>query len=280
MKIVKKIWDEFVYGGHFLALGDAITLYVLAIILNIAITWDFLTIIYLCVFVSNLYNRREEAESDALTNPERVKVMKKYVDSFRAIASVSILIVISLLMYFANVKVLLFAVVIFIISILYSVFLKGITNKIIGFKSFVAAFFYALMVFLLVFYYGASINLAVLLVFSFYYLRIFISNAACDIKDIEGDNKRGLKTFSVYFGDKKSALMLGVINVLSVMPIMVGVYLGVLPFFSIAIIATIPYAFLYLRQNQKVGKETLTNLIIDGEFMLWLPYLLIVKVLL
>lgn len=275
MKMVKKIWDEFVYGGHFLALGDAVTLYVFGVILNIPVTWDFLAIIYLCVFSANLYNRGKESETDALTNPERVKVMKKYTDNSRAVVSVSMFTVVMLLLYFANIAVLLFAGVIFLISILYSVFLKGMTNKIVGFKSFVAALFYALMVFLLVFYYFAPVTLAVFLIFIFYYIRIFISNAYCDFKDIKGDKKRGLKTVAVSLGEKNAIRFLNTLNILSAIPILAGIYLGVLPLFSVMLLLTIAYAFYYFSLNEKADKEVLSNAIIDGEFILWLPYILI-----
>lgn len=282
MKIQQKIWDEFVYGGHFLALGDAVTLYVLAIILNIPITWDFLIIIYLCVFSANLYNRGKESDTDALTNPERVKVMKKYTDNSQVIISVLIFIVSMLLIYFANVQVLLFAGFIFLISILYSVFLKGMTSKIVGFKSFVAAFFYALMVFLLVFYYSAPVTLAVCLVFVFYYMRIFISAGFCDIKDIKADKKDDLKTFAVAMGKEKTIRILNVLNILSALPILAGIYLGILPFFSGMIILTIPYALYYFQKSKSNDKNNafLYNVVADGEFIFWLPYILVGKYLL
>jgi len=276
--ILKKIWSEFIYGGHFLASGDALTLYVLGAILNIHVTWDFMLIIYLCVFSANLYNREEESETDELTNPMRVRVMKKYVDNQKFIIPISLAIVSALFLYFANWNVLIFAGIIFSISILYSVFLKALTEKIIGFKSIIAAFFYGLMVFLLVSYYKTpQIDLAVILVFIFYYIRIYISNAYCDFKDIMGDQKRGLKTIAVYFGEKKAIKILNFLNFASAVPIVAGVYFGIIPVFSLAILLTIFYAMCYFYLNKKVTKEVLSNVIIDGEFIPWLLYILLGK---
>lgn len=268
-------WNEFVYGGHFLALGDALTLWALGLVAGIPVSWDFLVIVYLCVFAANLYNRKTEAEHDTLGNGVRVKVMAKYDRAFVPITVVSLGIVIFLLLRFANIAVLLFAAVVFGISILYTAVLKPLTKYVVGFKSYVAAFFYALMVPLMATYYGQRIGWAVLLVFAFYLIRIFISNAACDIKDTESDGKRGLKTLAVYYGNEKAARVLRIVSLLSAIPIAVGIYLGALPLFAAAILLTIAYAYYYLMPNHAADNETLTALIIDGEFLLWLPLVLI-----
>lgn len=280
LTIITRAWYEFVYGGHFLALGDAVTLYVLGMIFGIPVSWDFLLIVYLCVFVGTLYNRSEESDSDALTNPVRVKIMKKYTDHAKYIMLALMLVVVALFLYYANVSVLLFACVIFLISIMYSVFLKGMTRKIVGFKNFIGALFYSLMIFMLVFYYSAPVTLSVFLIFIFYYIRIFISNAYCDFKDIEGDKKSRLKTPVVTFGERKTIFLLNILNIFSAVPIIYGVYKGSLPLYTMMILLTIVYTMFYLKLYEKVGNETLFNAIVDGEFILWLPFAWIGKVIL
>lgn len=275
MKILRRVWDEFVYGGHLLAFGDALTLYVFGIILDIPVTWDFFVVIYLCVFSANLYNRRKESEHDSITNPLRVKVMKKYADNSNLIILLSMSFVVFLLIYFGNLKALLFAGLIFLISILYSVFLKGLTSRIVGFKSLIAALFYSLMIVLLVIYYSAPLDLGVFVLFVFYYVRIYISNAYCDFKDVKGDQKRGLKTLAVYYGENKAIKILNFLNFASAVPIAIGVYLGIIPVFSLAILLTVFYAMYYFYLNKRVSKEVLSNAIIDGEFIFWLPYIVV-----
>jgi 4-hydroxybenzoate polyprenyltransferase len=278
-KIPITIWDEFIYGGHFLALGDAVALYVMAVILNISVTWSFLVVIYLCVFAANLFNRSDESYHDALTNPVRVKVMEKYTQHFYPIVLSCLAVSIGLILYFSNYAALIFAVFIFVIAMLYTTLFKKLTKYVVGFKSFIAALFYALMVFLLVIYYSAPINAAVILIFIFYYLRIFISNAACDVKDIESDKKRGLKTIAISLGESGAMKFLNVLNIASGLIIIWGVYIKVLPLFSLALLATIPYASYYFYLNAKVSsKEMFTNAIVDGEFLLWMPFILLGKV--
>jgi len=279
--ILKKIWDEFVYGGHFLALGDVVALYVMAVILNISVTWSFLVVIYLCVFSANLFNRSDESGHDTLTNPVRVKVMEKYVKNFYPIIIICSIVSIGLILYYSSLQALIFAVLIFLIAILYTVLFKNMTKYVIGFKSFIAAFFYALMVILLIVYYSAPINAAVILIFVFYFVRIFISNAACDVKDIESDKKRGLKTIAISLGEDGAMKFLNALNIVSGLLIIWGVYSNMLPMYSLALLLTVPYAIYYFYLNSKVrSKEFFTNAIVDGEFLLWLPYLLIGKVLL
>ena len=270
------IWDEFVYGGHFLALGDAVALYVMAVVLNISVTWDFLVVIYLCVFAANLFNRSDESGHDALTNPVRVKVMDKYARYFYPITAICLAISVVLILSYSNYAALLFAVLIFVIATLYTSLFKKMTKYVVGFKSFVAAFFYALMVFFLIFYYSVPIGAAAILIFVFYFIRIFISNAACDVKDIEGDKKRGLKTFAISMGENGAMRFLNTLNIASGLLIVWGVYIKVLPVFSLALLLTVPYAIYYFYLNSKMNsKEMFTNAIVDGEFLLWLPFLLI-----
>ena len=136
-----------------------------------------------------------------------------------------------------------------------------------------------MMVFLLVIYYEAPVNMAVILIFLFYYFRIFISNAACDVKDIESDKKRGLKTFAISMGEDGAMIFLNVLNTASGLLIVWGIYSNVLPLFSATLLVTIPYAAYYFHLNSKMSsKEVFANAVVDGEFLLWLPYLLIGKV--
>lgn len=277
--IIKKIWDEFIYGGHFLALGDAVALNVMAWVLNIEVTWDFLIVIYLCVFAANLFNRSDESDHDALTNPVRVKVMEKYTKHFYPVVLSCLTVSIGLILYFSNYAALIFAVFIFVIAMLYTTLFKKLTKYVVGFKSFIAALFYALMVFLLVIYYSVPINAAVVLIFIFYYLRIFISNAACDVKDIESDKKRGLKTIAISLGENRAMNFLNILNVASGLVIVWGVYVSILPVFSLALLLTIPYASYYFYLNSKTfSKEIFTNAIVDGEFLLWMPFILLGKI--
>jgi len=280
-KTLIAVWDEFVYGGHLLAFGDAVALYVMAVILNIPVSWDFLVMIYLCVFAANLINRSDEYDNDKLTNPVRVKTMEKYIKLFYPIVIICLASSVFLLLYFSGVKALIFAIFIFLISFLYTFILKSFTRYLLGFKNYIAALFYSLTVFLLVIYYDASLTIAVILIFIFYYLRIFLSSAVCDFKDVEEDNSKGLKTLAIRLGRRKSVFLFDIINIFSGVLIIYGVYKQLLPAFSLGILLTIPFALYYTHFNpSKKNKEFFFNVIIDGEFVFWLPYIIIGKAIL
>ncbi len=122
--------------------------------------------------------------------------------------------------------------------------------------------------------------MALIAIFVFYFIRIYISNAYCDFKDVMGDKKKGLKTLVVYFGDRKAINILNVLNYASAIPIIVAIYYGFLPPFSVAILLTIFYAQYYFNLNRKINQEYLSNVVIDGEFIPWVLYLIIGKILL
>jgi 4-hydroxybenzoate polyprenyltransferase len=135
------------------------------------------------------------------------------------------------------------------------------------------------MILLMIIYYYEPLGWAVTLLFIFYFIRIYISNAACDVKDVKSDKRRGLKTLFVTFGVKNSTRILNLINVSSGLLIIYGVLMGIIPNYSLGILLTIPYAFFYFSLYQKVNNEVLANLVVDGEFLLWLPFLMIGKAL-
>lgn len=281
-KISNLVWNEFVYGGHIISLSDVCTFYAFAIILNIKVTWSFLVVIYLSVFAINTFNRYKELEQDFLTNPERAERTQKYIKFFPFLIYSSLFIVLGLVFYFASVKALLFTLPLFLLGLIYTLFLKGFTKKIIGFKNFAIAIPYSLLVIFFALYYLIPISLSIFLIFIFYYIRVFMSAMFFDIKDIESDKKEGLKTFAVVLGQKKTIQVLRLINVLSALPVVYGVYLKLFPNFSLGVLLTIPYAFFYYWkvERKKINKAFLYNVIADGEFVLWLPFVLLGKVLL
>lgn len=277
MKILQKIWDEFVYGGHLVAVGDISAIYAFSLILGINITWTFLLVIYLGVMSINYFNRYEEFDQDILTNPERSTELRKYKKFIPLIVILSFLIMTLVVSLTASRDALFCMIVLFLIGILYTIFLKRLTREIVGFKNFMTTLPYALLVVFLFIYYGVSLTTGGILILLFYFMRMFLNTALFDIRDIASDKKESLKTFAIVFGKGKTLGLLTVLNVLSAVPIIYGIYVGILPLFSAAILFTIFYAFYYLKQvkSSDINKSFLYNVIIDSEFIFWLPYILI-----
>lgn len=278
-KIVNSIWNEFVYGGHLLSFGAVSIVYTASILLDIRITWDFLLVVYLGTESVYLYNRFKEYKVDFLTNPERTEHIKKYVKYIPFIIFLMTFSAIVFVVYFNKISALTFGLLLLIIGLLYSLFFKKITEKIIAFKSFFVSLMWSLLVLFLAIYYSAPINLALFLFFVFVFLRWLINTTFFDIKDIETDRQEGLKTLAVVLKQSKLWQLLSIIAILAVLPLIIGVYLRVLPISSLMLFLTIPYTFFYFKQleNKNISPYFLYNVIVDGEFIFWPFFILIGK---
>ena len=235
-KILKSIWDEFVYGGHLLSLGAVSVVFTASFLLNIKITWDFLLIVYLGTESVYLYNRYKEFRTDFLTNPERTEYIKKYIKIIPLIIFFFSLIISLILIYHKNFSALFFAVFLLIIGLLYSEIFKGFTQKIVGFKSFFVSLMWALLVIFLAIYYSLSLGLILFLIFVFIFLKCFVITSFFDIKDTEGDRKEGLLTLVNVLGQKKLVDILNLTTVLAVIPIILGFHLKLFPQSSIMLL--------------------------------------------
>ena len=278
-KIVNSIWNEFVYGGHLLSFGAVSIVYAASILLDIRITWDFLLVVYLGTESVYLYNRFKEYKVDFLTNPERTEHIKKYVKYIPFIIFLMTFSAIVIVVYFNKISALTFGLLLLIIGLLYSLFFKKITEKIIAFKSFFISLMWSLLVLFLAIYYSAPINLALFLFSVFVFLRFFVSVSFFDIKDIKTDKQEGLKTLAVVLKQSTLWQFLSIIAILAVLPLIIGVYLRILPISSLMLFLTIPYTFFYFKQleNKNISPYFLYNVIVDGEFIFWLFFVLIGK---
>ena len=275
-KIVNSIWNEFVYGGHLLSFGAVSIVYAASILLDIRITWDFLLVVYLGTESVYLYNRFKEYKVDFLTNPERTEHIKKYVKYIPFIIFLMTFSAIVFVVYFNKISALIFGLLLFFGGLLYSKFLKKITKKIVAFKSFFVSLMWSLLVLFLAIYYSAPINLALFLFSVFVFLRFFVSVSFFDIKDIKTDKQEGLKTLAVVLKQSTLWQFLSIIAILAVLPLIIGVYLRILPISSLMLFLTIPYTFFYFKQleNKNISPYFLYNVIVDGEFIFWLFFVL------
>jgi 4-hydroxybenzoate polyprenyltransferase len=277
-KTLKNIWNEFVFGSHLVALGDVLALYAMSIILKISVTISFFLVVYLSIIAINFFNRYEDVGQDVLTNPERSKSVSKYFRFVPYIMVVLTVIPVGITTYYAPISAIIFMVFLFGLGIIYSIFLKNITKQLLGFKDIMTALPYALVVIFMALFYNAPITFTVVLVATFYFIRMFINTTFFDIKDIKSDKNEGLRTLPVILGKNKTKQVLMILNFLSAIPILVGIYMNVLPLYSIALLVAMIYALSYLSKRKLFKRQTtLYNVVVDGEFIFWLPYLLIGK---
>lgn len=283
-KILKSIWNEFIYGGHLQLLGAASVVFISALLLKIKISWDILLISYLIFYPVYLYNRFKEIKIDYLTNPERTQHFRKYLKFIPAVLTFAVLILISGLVYFTNTKALIFSLFLFVFGILYTIIFKRVTRKIYLFKNLYVSAFYFLLVFFPIIYYSyfskTSLVISALVLGIFIFFKAFIVQIFLDIKDIGSDRKEGLRTFPVMMGKEKTLIILSMFNFLITItvPIFFSFYLNIFSKLILMLIFTIPFDFYCYSLAKK--EKYFGYILQSGEFLLWLFLILMGKIIL
>ena len=274
-KKINEFWNEFVYGGHLLSLGGVSVVSATAILLGLKITLDCLFIVYLTSQIIYSYDRYKEFENDSFCNPERTLYLEKYVEKIPIYIIIYILCVIIILFLLNNYIALIYWICLIFLGLLYGIFFKKATEKIIGFKNFFVSLMWVLLVVFFMIYYNHSFSLSVFLMCFFIFLRYFIHESFVDIKDIESDEKENLRTLPIVLGEKKLIKFLKLINILSIFPMIYGVYLSFFPTYSLLLLLIIPYTSYYFKKlfEPKTNKAFLYNVLADGEFILWIVFL-------
>ena len=274
--LIVKIWDEIVLGGYFVALGDFSAMVAFAVILGLKVPVSFFVVVFLSILAINFFNRYKEKEIDLATNKERSLVLRKYHDYIPYVVVAIFVVSLLLTFFYAPIYALVFMLFLFALGLFYSLYLKDITKNIIGFKNIMTALPYALLIVFMLLYSGASFTLSAGLLIIFYFIRMFINTAFFDIKDISADKQERLKTLPIIFGESNTIKILIFLNFLSLIPVVYGIYAGVLPAYSIGLAITVLYASLFLRINKpKITQSNFYNGLVDGEFILWLPYVIV-----
>lgn len=267
---------EIVYGGHLLSLGGVSIAFVSALILGIETTLEFHFIVYLGFQAIYLFNRYQEFSDDRLTNPERTDHLQFIYRWIPVLVCLCLMIFFAVLICFEKKAAFYFQAFTISLGLLYSVFLKKMIGRVPGLKGvFVAACWSTAIIFLIL-YYEQPFTWAVLFLIIFTFLRWFVNTTVCDVKDMEDDRRKGIITLPITIGLEKLIVCLKVITLVSALPLLVGVYLKLLPPLAGWLLFTVPYSFYYLHRINRNKNDSFTyNVIIDGEFVLWSVFITI-----
>jgi len=275
------IYQEFIYGGHYIALGVPAIIFTTIILLNQFFSWVLIIIGYLLTFISYRYNYYKELTRDLLTNPGRTRYIIKSLNFSQILSIIYFFILLIILIFFTDAIIILFSLFFLIIGILYTNLFKAVTKKILAFKNLYIGISWALIIYLVAFYYSIF-NWAIFFIFLFVFFRLFLNTVFFDIKDIKTDIKDNIKTIPVVFGKEKSLKFLHILNLLSFVPIVIGVYLGFLAKIALILLVFYLYSCYYLEKakNKKSDIQKLSYIITDGEYFLWPIILLFGKAIL
>ena len=276
--ILNGIRYEFIYGGHLVSLGAPAYVLSVSMLMGIEPLKGLLLITYLMPLIVYNYNYFGEMDLDASTNPERVHYIKSKIAVYPYIIVAYILILIAALCLYTNWGLIEFAAILVIGGILFTVVLKDFTKKIPLFKNAYTALIWAFGgTFTLVFYMSLPVGWFFILVFAFMYMRSIANVIFFDLKDMESDATRGLKTLPAMIGKKRTIQFLYVLNVIGFIPLLAGVYYGIIPLIGLALLPLMAYSFYYLRRAETAGDVELRAVsytLADAEFLMW-PVLLI-----
>jgi len=271
------ILDEFVHGGHLLSLGCSAIVLSTMLLVNTSIRWEFLLIVYLGTYCIYNYDHYKGLNIDSLDNSYRSNHLKKYHKFLPVIIIIYTVGFFSLLISFGNFQSIIFGVTLLFSGLFYTSKVKKMTEKIVGFKNFYTSLSISSLILFTGIYCSYPVGIVLLLLFIFMFLRFIINTCFCDIKDINTDEQYGIKTFPILFGKEKFLSALHVINIVSFIPIIIGVYLHILPLFSLLLIVSIVYCFYYIQKakQQEADIQSLSSIVVDGEFA-FLPFIIFV----
>jgi 4-hydroxybenzoate polyprenyltransferase len=281
--IVKKITNvkrfivnEFVYGGHILALGSSFVAVSTMILFNFAIRWEFLPIIYLMTLCIYNFDHFKELETDLSNNSGRVNHLLKYKKLLPFLIAFYGVVSIVLLLVFGNLQSIFFGIIFLSMGLVYSYKVKEFTSKILAFKNFYTASAVALSVFFTVIYCGYGVSYLFLTIFIFLFLRFLINTSFCDIKDMDTDKKQGLLTLPLYFGKSKFLILLHLINFLSFIVLLFSIIMNIIPVSASFLLVVNLYCFYYIEKskNPETNISALSDIIVDGEFIFWPIFLI------
>jgi len=282
--LLQGLKNEFIYGGYLTSLGCPAFVLSVALMLNTAVDWPVLLIAYLTPLIVYSYNYYAELEKDALTNPERVAHLSKKIKLYPYILVFYGAVLALLLIRYANYMMMLFVLILLFCGIFYTILLKEITKQIPGFKGVYIASVWALAgAFFFNFHYSLNWDVFTILIFVFIFSRGIINVTFFDIKDMDGDREQGLKTIPVILGRDWTLKLLYGLNIVTFLPLLVGVYLGVFPYFALALLIFYLYDDYYLHKAAVVNNKVLRKIsytLADAEFILWPLILILGKILL
>lgn len=269
--LYKFVVNEILHNGHLQSLGAASVVYISSLfVLDVNASLDFLALVYLIFQFIFMFDRYRDIELDRLTNRQRTNHLRIYFKRIPLILAALASIIVVGLLYFSNVKSLLFALVIIILGFLYPIYFKGLTKKIFVFKNLYVSLVYAALVYFPLIYYSVNLeNYNILFIlFTFIFVESFINQASLDSKDVEVDKKEKLFTLPVLLGKNRSlnflrgaSLMLGILFVY-----LASIFrLNFVFMFLIIINIFVNQLFIHMiYENKKAG-----YVISAGKFFLW-----------
>lgn len=218
------------------------------------------------------YDYYKDIDKD-INNSLRALYLKKKAKNYPFLFSFYVISLTLLLILYSNVDLILLIIMMILGGFMYNLWLKDLTKKIPLFKNVYTATTWSLGgAFFPLFYYSLDISLSFIVVFIFIFMRIMINVIYFDLKDIENDKSSAIKTIPVMRGKKSTINILHFINIISFIPLILGVYLTIINVYAISLLIFFFYGYFYINKANSVSKnelESVAHTLADSEFIFW-----------
>lgn len=264
----------FMYGGFLTAMALPLLVLCMTLLMDEPLSWQALAISYLLPLIIYGHDYYMGRDSDAASNPERAIVVGRKAGTFLFVLAAEGLLLAALLLMAGNLGLLVFILMLLTGGIAYPAFFKNVTRTIPGFKSIYVSFIWAAAAaFMPFFQYSKGSGIFFALMFAFIFLKTMINVIFFDIKDIEADRNKGLKTIPALLGKEGTLRSLYGLNLITLAPILLGVYWGSLPAPALAWLGLPVYVAYYLyrgRKSDEKGIRRISYVLAESETLLWL----------
>lgn len=252
-KIWKDIFREYIYCNHFMSLGAAAVGLITSYLAGL--NSFFINTLSIYFFVQCIYwvDRIFDYERNKLGVSEKLRHIKDRFASIVLGCFVYITLFIIGNVLTENYRGLIIGLVLFLFGSSYGVFFRKITMKIPGFKNYFVSVFFALFAVYVVVITDTKFDLVLLAIFILYVLwRSVLIQMFFDLHDVSEDMREGLKTYPILIGRLPALRAMYILNLLSGLPILVGIIINIVPIWLIVIIIPI---IIYSWSIKKVKTE-------------------------
>lgn len=135
----------------------------------------------------------------------------------------------------------------------------------LGIKNFVVSFTWAFTILVFIYNFGGNYILS-FFIFIFFFFKSFINTVLFDCKDIDGDSLAGLITIPVYFGEKRTGIILQLLNSFSHLILTISALSGLIEFDTIILFYSWIAGFAYISLYANSKKTIFRSIIVHGEW--------------
>ena len=254
----------------FISTNAALLVFYSFLIYNINVDFSLMLAAFFLTFAVYNLDKLLDVKEDSINLPERARffsINKKsvtYVTIISYFAALSFSFLQNLLAFFVILTPL-------CIGLIYSIKISNFRLKdILAVKNIAVASSWALM--------GTFLPLAVLygyiskimLIFYFFFIKLFVNTVIFDVRDIKGDRISGVRTIPVVFGREKTKNLLLGLNSTLIIWLALSYFMGFFRQYLLVFIFCIFYGYLYIlyfcKDGLKAGNSF--DLFVDGEWVI------------